>query len=349
MSKTISLKLLSFLFAFILLSSCGAVQSAIETLASIDSCQDFDSISSELNEACRDLEGLLPSATDNLTSKTQILSVVQTSDDNYYDAVLLITDSDGSVVTSLDSTSVVAERSSDGSTFTSVTPADFDRYDELATTDTHLSFVPIVDYSGSVLDSDLAHVNSALETMYDNLPEFYRSEVVKFSSNVGVYPSGGFTSSKTDLVAAVKDTNFTRSSTAMYDGIYEGVEDLASETTTLRLAILFTDGQDNDSTKSYENDVKPLFQNNDIPVCVIGVGFTSVETLSTIASDSGCFYIYKPAFSDLGSAFTTVVNQIKNLYRVRFNASDLSSNDTLRFTVTVSGESSTRQVTATVP
>lgn len=315
------------------LSHCGAIAEAVNDL--LADCEDFanNESDSDLNQACRELEDFLESSQDNLATKTEILNVRTSGSAS--DASLLLTDTTGNPITGLGTADIIAAVSSDGgSNFTDIAIENVQTYEELATSEageTHLSFASIVDYSGSIFDDDLEFVTDALTFVYENLPSNYRSEVVKFSTDVQI--TQAYTEDAEVLLSAVQDTSFSRSATSLFDGLKQGLEDTAAETTSLRLAILFTDGLDNDSTASY-NDVKTIFQDNDIPVCVVGVGFANLDLLQDIANDSGCFFIYKTLFSELEGAFEEIVDQIKNVYRVRVDEADLTGMDTLRLTIT---------------
>lgn len=325
------------------MTHCGALASLANS--SLDDCEDFANSEddSELNEACRELEDFFESDQDNLASKTDILSVRQIG--GSHDAVLLITDAGGNPITGLGTDQITAEASGDdGATFQSVPIGDLDTIGQLAESEagqTHFSFASIIDYSGSIFDDDLGFVTDALTFVYEELPDVYRSEVVKFSTDVQVTQS--YTTDNEALLSAVQDESYTREYTSLYDGMKEGLDDTVEETTSFRFALLFTDGIDNDSTATYD-DVKEIFQENEIPVCVVGVSFADVTVLQQIADDSGCFFIYRALFDDLEEAFENVVDQIENLYRVRFDADELEGFDTLRLTITTS--EGTRQALA---
>ncbi|MBT3181944.1 MAG: VWA domain-containing protein [Deltaproteobacteria bacterium] len=332
------------LFVFsVMTSSCGSVASALSSL--LEQCENLssDELNVDLSDECRDLEGFLADNQDNLTTKTEIMSVREGG--GYTDAVLLITDSEGNPVTGLDKTSVTASVSDDsGATYTTLTDYDVYTYEELATREPgsdHMSFASVIDYSGSILDDDLDFVTDSLVYVYQNMPEMYRSEVVKFSTDVQV--TQAFTSDTAALISAVQDTSYERGYTSMYDGMYQALQDTAAETATLKLNILFTDGVDNDSTVDYDT-VKAYFQAQKIPVCVVGVGFANVTTLREIADDSGCFFIYRQLFTELEGAFESVVSQMEDLYRVRMDPDDLVGMDTLK--LTVDNGSGVREVTS---
>jgi len=125
--------------------------------------------------------------------------------------------------------------------------------------------------------------------------------------------------------------------------MYQALQDTAAEDSTLKLNILFTDGIDNDSTVDY-GTVRAYFQEQKIPVCVVGVGFANVTTLREIADDSGCFFIYRRFFSELEGAFEMVVSQFEDMYRVRMDPDDLVGMDTLK--LTIDDGSGVREVTS---
>lgn len=321
-------------------NSCSAISSLVGTL--LGQCQNFssDELNISLNQQCRDLTDFFSDATDNLDSFNSILSV--NTQGSITDASLLITDSSGDPLSGLTTSTVTAQASNDnGTSYHSVTVSSVDQYSNLANTEsatTNLAVATIIDYSASILSSDLTHITDALAFFYNNLGGLFKGEVIKFSTDVDVIQS--FTTTKTSLVTAVQDTDYDREMTSIYDAVYKGVTDLSAETAPLRVAILFTDGEDNDSSHSYA-ETKTLFQDENIPVCVVGVGFAPVSDLQTLASDSGCFYIYNPFFTSLDTVFETVTNQLNGLYRVRFNASDLTGANKLKLIITHGGTTST--------
>lgn len=319
-----------------LASGCGSAASAVSSL--LEQCEEFatNELDVSLNEECRELQDFFESAQTDLVSKIEVISA--RAKEGFTDLVLLITDANGDPVTGLTADQVAVAQSADGSTYTDVAGHALSTYEGLLQSEPgtdHLSFSSLIDYSGSILDSDLGFVTDALAFVYENMVAIYRSEVVKFSSSVEVTQS--YTADNSALLAAVRNTSFARQTTAMYDGLMQALTDTAAETSTLRLVILFTDGLDNDSTATYET-VKASFQQNDIPVCVVGVSFADVDLLRQIAEDSGCFFIYKPSFSNLGEAFETVTNQIENLYRIRVPSAQISVTGYVRVRVTVNGE-----------
>lgn len=311
------------LLLLVCLSSCSAVSELVNSL----DCDDFvlHENSTTLSDACRTLAGYLPDDTDTLTSLEKILPLPDLAETRR--AFLVLTDASGAprAVTSADVTAAV---SSDGSTFTDVAVESVDALSEVETTQASLALV--VDYSASILDDDLTEVTSGLNDFIDLLGVGYRGAVLKFSTDVTLIQD--FTEADADLVTAVSDTSYERESTSLYDAIYEGVDRLKSESTALKLLVLFTDGMDNDSDHT-QSEAVTYAQTNDVPVCIVGVSFADVATLTDIASDTGCFFVYKTAFSSLDTAFETLSNQINNLKMVSLPALPISSG-TLRIQVT---------------
>lgn len=328
-------KLIFLIIAGLSLSSCSAISALVSSLS--QQCADIanSELDTDLNEECRALENFLDSNTDNLATVTQVLGHV--TRDGFYNVSLLVTDSLGAPVTSLTVGDVAAEVSADGGdTFSDITPVDVATFDDLATsepTTNHLSVVSIVDFSGSILSSDLDSITGGLSYLFENLSDYYRGEFIRFSTDVTVEVP--FTDDISSLQAAAADDSYDREYTSLYDAMLQGVTDVAAEDATLKVALLFTDGVDNDSTATY-NEVKTLFQSEDIPVCVIGVGFADVSLLQQIADDSGCFFVYKTLFDQLDSAFGTVVEEFNNITRVRLNTADLTGKDVLRLNLNTS-------------
>lgn len=323
---------LLFLFVFLFCIHCGAIENALDIL---DECTDFsnDETNASLNEDCRALDDFLPENQDNLASQTMVLGARESV--NATNLFLLLTDSSGTPIDDLEAADFTASASSDGgTTFESIIAPEVATLEVVAEDDDELpqlSFASVIDYSGSILDEDLDFVTDALTFLYQDIGAQYRSEVVKFSTDVQVTQT--YTDVEEDLLTAVQDETYPRELTSLFDGMIQGIEDTSNETTTsLRMVILFTDGMDNDSENDYE-DAKTLFQENDIPVCVVGVSFADVDLLTDIAEDSGCFFIYRTVFDDLEGAFETITDLINNTYRVRFGTSTLEGYNTLKLEI----------------
>lgn len=331
-------------FAALTCANCSAVSDLIDALTNAD-CDDFvlDEVSVDLSEECRELADYLDENADSLTgaSGTGLSQMFPINDLAQDKTVLMqLTDSTGSPIEGIDASDVTVEVSSDsGTTFVSAGEETVSQLSEVDTT--QLAFVATIDYSGSILDSDLDDVVAGLDVFFENIEVGYEAAIVKFSTTVDVIQD--FTSDSSALLDAVNDTDYERLATSLNDAIYDSADMLAARDKPLKLVVLFTDGIDNDSDRSQDEAVA-LAQANNVAVCVVGVGFADVDTLREIASDTGCFFVYKTVFTDLSTAFNTVVDQFNSLYQVTLPSTFNTAAGILRVSVDV-GESTARQFT----
>lgn len=337
-------RLLVVAFAALTCANCSAVSDLIDALTNAD-CDDFvlDEVSVDLSEECRELEDYLDENADSLTGTSgtglsQMFPINNLAEDKI--VLMQLTDSTGSPIAGIDAADVTVEVSSDsGATFVSAGEETISQLSEGDTT--QLAFVATIDYSGSILDSDLDDVVAGLDVFFENIEVGYEAAIVKFSTAVDVIQD--FTSDSSALLDAVNDTDYDRKSTSLNDAIYDSADMLAVRDKPLKLVVLFTDGIDNDSDRSQDEAVT-LAQANNVAVCVVGVGFADVDTLREIAADTGCFFVYKTVFTDLSTAFNTVVDQFNSLYQVTLPSTFNTATGILRVSVDV-GESTARQFT----
>lgn len=218
----------------------------------------------------------------------------------------------------------ITETLSDGSTNTypadSVTPFSDFASDASNTT---FSFSSVMDYSGSMSSSDLSSLESGLTFLYQNIPDNFRSEVIKFSSSVQVVQT--YTDNEEGLVSAVTGGDISRGATALYDGMYQGLEDTALETSKVRFIISFTDGLENSSTRS-RSDVVTLAQTNEIPIINIGMGtIVDLAVLLEISNQTGGFFFYASNNTVLDAVFTQLSNYLNNTSVVTWTSADTGS------------------------
>lgn len=330
-------------------TNCSAVSKALSALTSTD-CDNWilDEISQDLSEECRNLADYISQDSSSLagslgTGLSQALPISNLSTTGL--SFIQLTDSAGLPLSNISSDNIGLAVSTDGgSTFTNLDAPD--SITTLSEADTlQTSILMLLDYSGSILDSDLNDINSGLNVFYDNIisdatSSVYQSGIIKFSSDVTLVQD--FTQTKADLITAVDDTNYTRASTSLYDSIYEGVDQIKDESTALKLLVLFTDGVDNSSSHT-KNEAISHAQENKVPVCVVGVGFANVSLLEEIASDTGCFYIYKAFFTSLDDAFENLAEQFNNLKVIDLPDSFSDSTGILKISVDA-GEDTAREI-----
>ena len=199
------------------------------------------------------------------------------------------------------------------------------------TTNTTFSFSAVMDYSGSMSDNDLSALESGLTTLYQNIPDNFRSEVIKFSEDVSVVQT--YTDNNSALTSAVASGDPARSSTALYDGIYEGLTNTSAETAKVRFVIAFTDGLENASSHT-QAEVVALSQAQGIPLILIGMGtIVDIADLLQLANDTGGFFFYASSYTFLSTAFSELEDYLSNTHVLTWTSTNLSGVSSVSLTV----------------
>lgn len=249
--------------------------------------------------------------TATLSGSTTHQSYFFTTDDNHTSNTWDITDVQ------------ITETLSDGST-QSYSPSGITAFSDFASdaANTAFSFSAVMDYSGSMSDNDLSALESGLTALYQNIPDNFRSEVMKFSEDVSMAQT--YTDDNSALVLAVTSGDPDRSSTALYDGIYEGLTNTSSETAKVRFVIAFTDGLENASSHT-RSEVVSLAQAQGIPLILIGMGtIVDVADLLQLANDTGGFFFYASSYAFLSTAFSELEEYLANTHVVTWTSANTS-------------------------
>lgn len=349
------MKPVKFLFLILIFSfmvQCNGLSDFFDFVASVtpDDCDSWLSYDSNgnLSDECRNLNNYLDNDSTDLTGDlnqglAQIIPTRNIAFDNL--TVIQVTNINGEPVQNLDEGNVTCEYSPDDEAYTEINIDEIEKLSEVDSLQASISMV--VDYSGSILDRDLDDVNVGLETFYEGLiPEStslgYQSSIIKFATNVDMVQD--FTSVKADLLDAVRDTNYLRGATSLFDAIYEAVDEIKDEDTALRLVVLFTDGRDNDSRYADKDSAIDYAKEHKVPVCVVGVSFADVNLLEEIARETGCFYIYKKTFASLEDAFDAFADQINNFRVIDLEDDFVETEGTIKVKVETA-EEETREFT----
>ncbi len=175
-----------------------------------------------------------------------------------------------------------------------------------------LSVVFVNDYSGSMTTSTIADMETAVKTFVGYMQPEDRGEYIAFGSNI-VKKTSGFVA-PTILMASVNGTGVNTGATALYDAIYEGLDDLGGQPSgRIKALIAMTDGSDNYSTKT-STDVINHANDLDVPIFTIGLGLTPgsayEQALEKIADQTGGKYYYAPSSSDLDEIYHSLIKVI---------------------------------------
>lgn len=200
----------------------------------------------------------------------------------------------------------------------------------------------VIDRSGSMEginydDQPLNDAKTAAKTFVNEMSSSDRAEIISFASYVKV--DQPFTSDTQALKDAIEDLS-TYGGTALYDGIWQGLDDTAEETNYRKAVVALTDGGEN-SSYSYHGggywgdpDNSLLIahaKSLNIPVYTIGLqGYdftrekvvrsytTSEADLQEIAKETGGEYFYVPTSTDLEDIYQKITQRIEQQYIITF-------------------------------
>lgn len=245
------------------------------------------STSNDVSDECKDaIDSLLPEPQENLTGNALAAG---RQDGDAVQLYVLGTDADG---TPLDLSGALTEVRADGealpaTSYSVVSAADLGA---LA-----LSASSALDYSGSMSDIDIDDATLAFQAIYA-IPLDLEARHTIFSATV--QEQAAFTDDKEALAAAlVRDDLFTRDSTALYDAMGAGISAVAARNGPVRLMIVATDGGENASTIS--TDEEALYDEaraSGVHVVVMGALLADVDFMQRAASETEGLYFYAHSF-----------------------------------------------------
>lgn len=129
--------------------------------------------------------------------------------------------------------------------------------------------------------------------------------------------------------------------TSFYDALLLTIEEL-SKGSSKSVVVALTDGQDNESTSTYQ-DVIDLANENEITIYTIGLGSADTEMLKHISLKTDGFYYHTNDPEKLKEIYLNIKEQIRSIYQVDYISNNLDYlneeraikfsfvNDTLQF------------------
>jgi VWFA-related protein len=192
-------------------------------------------------------------------------------------------------------------------------------------TQSAISVALVIDVSGSMGSSGMAQAKQAALIFVSNMSNFDRASIIKFASNATVVQS--MTSNKELLNNAINSLSHG-GWTAMYDGFYLGLQQLAPEPGTKAL-IGFTDGDNNAGSYNQSSVINYANQLN-VPIYAIGVGSAYATPLQQMANATGGSYYYAPNPSQIGAIYEQISQSIQEQYKIVFNSPNPQLDGTTR-------------------
>ena len=186
-----------------------------------------------------------------------------------------------------------------------------------------ITVVMMLDTSGSM--------TLYLETLKDAAEQFTlrllpedRGKVGSFSDKIQVFPRGGFTGDRDQLIQILRNDLQFGNPTRLWDAVFEGMNHL-SEETGRRVVLVFTDGDDT-ASKLVDFD-RVIERARDDQFLIYGIGLQSLfmgrvtrpdRKLRRLAEETGGGYFDLTKTQDLGTAFTRVADELHRQYVLGF-------------------------------
>lgn len=176
----------------------------------------------------------------------------------------------------------------------------------------------VLDYSGSMQDES-ANLESSVQVYLDNMNPQDQTAIVKFGSSVEI--SQKLTSDQTLLTNALHAPPTVGGGTALYDGIYQGIAEVANAPDR-KIVIVFTDGLEGSSSRSM-SQVISYANRLGVAVFTVGYGFGVNESeLKNIAKLTGGTYYFSSDWDGISNFYSQISYTIKNYYIVAHKTTD---------------------------
>ena len=200
----------------------------------------------------------------------------------------------------------------------------------------------VIDRSGSMEgeygdDQPLIDAKEAAITYVNLMGINDRAEIISFADYARIDQT--FTNNKQALINAIESLD-SGGATALYDAIWQGLDDTATEANPRKAVVALTDGGENNSSSYHGggywgNPDNSLLiahaQSLNIPVYTIGLaGFdftkekvvrsytTSEADLQEIAEETGGEYFYAPTSADLEHIYVEITQRVEQQYIITF-------------------------------
>lgn len=181
-----------------------------------------------------------------------------------------------------------------------------------------------MDYSGSMYQSQIDCMENGVLAYINAMKSNDLTEIIKFSTTVAVVQS--FTSDKNLL--RVADTSYwagTGGTTALYQSIYQGTNDVKIQSSSfVRAVVAFTDGGENASTVNRPTMISNALTNG-IPVYTVflysDTSNSYYRDMKNIADTTGGFNFWvKPdSCSNLAQIYNKISGQLLGSYSIVIN------------------------------
>jgi len=199
-----------------------------------------------------------------------------------------------------------------------------------------ISLSSVLDYSASMRDGDLDNAIEIYTGIFKLFDGFFEGEIFYFSNEVTkIVP---FASELSILLGGIeRDNDYVRNMTALHDGIGEGLEGLTHRDTPIKLLVVATDGQENNSKNYDKASIIAKAKEGKIRIIFLGSLFSDVDDMRDIAKETNGFFIYTYALLDLKNKALKLMEILKNIQSVEIT--NTTYNGVTQYKLTIDGKS----------
>src|SRR5215471_5408257 len=201
--------------------------------------------------------------------------------------------------------------------------------------DAPLTLGIIYDVSGSM--SDLTSRSfQALRRFFDTSHEDDEYFIIAFNNRAQLVQD--FTSSPNDIMSRVIFVK-AKGSTALYDGVYLGLEKAKQGRHHKKALLIISDGEENSSRYS-GRELREMLKESDVPVYSIGVSqfYAGIGVLQSLSGWSGGMTFTPADEPQTRDIYTRIALMLRHQYVIGFYPSDVSSpTDWHKVRITING------------
>ena len=188
-----------------------------------------------------------------------------------------------------------------------------------------LSIALVFDSSLSMYNEDRTEANSRMDFAKKSAITFIQNEGLGEKDSMSIQSFGRaftlnqkFTSDTKHLMNAIKDIYF-QPDTAIFDAIIKSIDTMSS-VKGKKCIIIFTDGEDNASKRTYTDSIERAISNG-VPVFSIAIGEEAkTNELKRISDLSGGSFYYLKDIKELSTIYKEITEQLRNQYQLSFHS-----------------------------
>jgi len=188
--------------------------------------------------------------------------------------------------------------------------------------DAPLTLGIIFDVSGSMSDLTSRSVQ-ALRRFFDTSHQDDEYFIVAFNDRAKLVQD--FTSSPNDIMSRVIFVK-AKGSTALYDGVYLGLEKAKQGRHRKKALLIISDGEENSSRYS-GRELRDMLKESDVPVYSVGISqfYTGLGVLQSLSGWSGGMTFTPADEPQTRDIYTRIALMLRHQYVIGFYPSDASS------------------------